>query len=67
MKTYWLYYNGEVITGVRARKGLSDKEVIAEAIKQNEPTMFTIHSLEGVRPFEFENMIRHAEVRTYND
>ena len=63
MKTYWLYYGGEVITSFRGKIGMSDKEVIAATLKHNEPTMFTIHALDGVKPFEFENMIRYAEIR----
>lgn len=64
MKTYWLYYGGRLLTGVRFREDATRDEVVAHALEQHEKGPTIGPRLGEEAPFEFANRLRRANVIT---
>lgn len=62
MKTYWLWHGQRIVGSVRLPEGASDTAVVMAALKRHERIPL---SEDGFTPFEWAQMIRRAEVRTY--
>lgn len=58
--TYWLYYGERVLTAVRAEAGTCDGIIIGDAVRSHQAVPLCMPEF---APYEFERMLRHAEIR----
>lgn len=62
MRTFWIYYSGQPVTGVRLPLGSSEAEIRNAACRHSD--IFCNRPLEA--PFEFELKCRHGEIRVFD-
>ena len=59
-KTYWLYFAGRYIAGVRAPEGSTDEQVRQHALAQHAQAPLM---QQGVAPYRHREQLKNAEVR----